>query len=101
MIPDPLPVGISRTVQYNNRSQRLRDLPEDRHPAFSAHIGFRGTSWSRNFRLDRHASEQAAFDAAIKWRVMMVQVLGRAVRPPNRHHGKFNKPGVRRSLQPA
>lgn len=92
-----LPVGISRTVQYNNRYQRERDLPEDRHPAFTAHVGFRGESWAKNFRFSVYGSESAAFEAAVKWRALMVQMLGRAVRPPARMHGHFNKPGRRRS----
>lgn len=94
--PDTLPVGISRTVQYNNRYQRERDLPEDRHPAFTAHIGFQGACWAKNFRIDQFESEEAAFDAAVKWRADMVRKITSAARQPFRLHQRFNKPGVRR-----
>jgi hypothetical protein len=73
-ISDPLPVGICRTVQFNNRYQRLRNWPEDRHPAFTAHIGIAGKSYSRNFRIDKFG-EETAFTMAITWRREMEKRL--------------------------
>lgn len=73
-IPDPLPVGICRTVQFNNRYQRLRNWPEDQHPAFTAHIGIAGKSYARNFRIDKYG-EETAFTMAVVWRREMEKKL--------------------------
>lgn len=70
--PRRLPVGVSVTVQYNNASQRARDLPEDRHYCYSAHIGWQGRSYARNFRIEAHG-EKRAFELALAWRCMMAR----------------------------
>ena len=92
-IPNPLPVGVSRTVQYNNRYQRARNFPEDQHPAFSAHIGIAGKSYARNFRIDRYG-EEAAFAMAVAWRIEM-EKTGTEL---TRWKAKIGVPGVRRLL---
>ena len=82
---------MCRTVQYNNRYQRHRDLPEDRHPAFSAHIGIAGKSYAKNFRIDVHGRE-VAFAMAIAWRKEMERYA------PNltKWQAKIGVPGKRR-----
>ena len=90
-IPDPLPVGISRSVQYNNRYQRLRDWPEDRHYIFSAHIGIQGKSYAKNFRIERYGEEQA-FQMALAWRKEMEASVGKL----SQWQGKVGVPGKRR-----
>lgn len=93
-IPNPLPVGISRTVQYNNRYQRERNFPEDRHAAFSAHIGIAGKSYAKNFRIDRYG-EETAFAMAVAWRKEM-EVSGAEL---TRWKSKIGVPGIRRAAR--
>lgn len=89
-IPDPLPVGICRTVQFNNRYQRLRNWPEDRHPAFTAHIGIAGKSYARNFRIEKYG-EVEAFALAVSWR----QEMEKRLLPFSPLKTKVGKPGFR------
>ena len=88
-IPNHLPVGISRTVQYNNAYQRKRDWPEDRHECFNSNIGIDGVSYARNFRIGL-LGEKAAYANAVAWRKSME---ARVSNP----HGKLNIPGKRRT----
>lgn len=91
-IPDPLPVGICRTVQFNNAYQRLRNRPEERKHAFTAHIGIAGKSYARNFRIEKYG-EEAAFAMAVAWRREMVKQLT----PLSPLKSKVGTPGRRRS----
>ena len=93
-IPDPLPVGVSRSVQYNSRNQRLRNLPEDRHHAFSAHIGIQGKSYAKHFWIARLGEEQA-FQMALAWRKTMEASVGKL----SKWQGKVGVPGKRRPNQ--
>lgn len=91
-IPNPLPVGISRTVQHNNAYQRERNLPEDRNECFSAHIGIDGVGYAKNFRIGL-LGERVAYAYAVAWRKSM-----EAKAKANKPHGKLNMPGKRRAL---
>lgn len=85
-------MGICRTVQCNNRYQRHRDLPEDRHPAFSAHIEIAGKSYARIFRIDVHGKE-VALAMAIAWR----KEMERHATNLTKWQAKIGVPGKRRS----
>jgi len=93
-IPDPLPVGISRSVQFNNGYQRRRNFAEDRHLAFSAHIGVAGKSYAKHFRID-HFGEEQAFLMASAWRREMEESAGKL----SKWKGKGGVPGKRRPSQ--
>lgn len=87
-----LPVGVCRSIQYNNRYQRLRNWPEDRHRYFTANIGFKGKSYAANFSIERLGLNEA-LNRAIRWRVKKEA----AIRSIEKHpHGKLGKRGKKR-----
>lgn len=83
-----LPVGVCRTIQYNNRYQRRRNWPEDRHPYFSAHIGFKGISYAANFSIER-LGRKKALSRAINWRRKKEAAIRTMEKKP---HGRLGKP---------